>query len=117
MTQSEDAGDPVNLAIAEAVTALRLREGVTVDQLAVYAGLNRASLYRKLKGEVGWKATDVAALSRYFGVEPNDLFSRTPALTTPASTRTSTSGCAWSTRPWRRTRRTAPLTLRHLAAV
>jgi transcriptional regulator with XRE-family HTH domain len=80
MTVSEDVaqGSSPNLAIARAVTMLREDRGLTVDQLAVYAGLNRASMYRKLKGEAGWKATDVAALASYFGVQPNDLFSGRP---------------------------------------
>lgn len=75
---SEPQPDPVNLAISTAVNQLREERGVTVDQLAVYAGLSRASLYNKLRGEFGWKATDIAALARYFGVEPNDLFSGNP---------------------------------------
>ncbi len=78
MTVTSDTGSPVDRAIATAVNALREDRGLSVDQLAVYAGLNRASLYRKLKGDYGWKATDVALLARYFDVEPNDLFSGKP---------------------------------------
>lgn len=112
MTQSEDAADATDRAIAAAVAAFRQKRGVTVDQLAVYSGLNRASLYRKLKGEVSWKATDIAALSRYLEVEPNDLFSGDPALVSSRGTRTSIRGCAW----WvRRRRQHTRVTLRHLA--
>lgn len=74
MTVSSESADRTNLAIAAAVNQLREDHGVTVDQLAVYAGLNRASLYKKLKGEFGWKATDITALARYFSVLPGDLF-------------------------------------------
>lgn len=63
-----------NRIIATAVDLLAQERGVNVEQLAVYAGLNRSSLYRKLKGEYGWKAADVAALAKYFGVRPGDLF-------------------------------------------
>jgi DNA-binding XRE family transcriptional regulator len=77
---SSETSDPTNLAIARAVNQLREARDLTVDQLAVYAGLNRASLYRKLKGDYGWKATDVAALAKFFAVEPNDLFSGKPVL-------------------------------------
>jgi DNA-binding phage protein len=93
-----------NRAIAAAVDLLAQEKGVNVEQLAVYAGLNRSSLYRKLKGEYGWKAADVAALAKYFGVQPGDLFtgadglrrkrrasaaeaSRRPAVTRPAQRR------------------------------
>jgi transcriptional regulator with XRE-family HTH domain len=65
--------DP-NHAISIAVDLLRERKGVTVEQLAVYAGVNRSQLYRKLKGETGWKATDIARLADYFSVLPGDLF-------------------------------------------
>jgi transcriptional regulator with XRE-family HTH domain len=77
MTPNEAEPGP-NAAISQSVTQLRESRGLTVDQLAVYSGLNRASLYRKLKGEAGWKATDVAALAKYFYVQPNDLFSGRP---------------------------------------
>lgn len=79
MTASSDQRVSANAAMSAVVTALREERGLSVDQLAVYAGLNRASLYRKLKGEAGWKLTDVEALTSYFHVQPNDLIYGPPS--------------------------------------
>lgn len=80
-TKTPTRHDDPNAAIATAVTLLLADRDVTVEQLAVYAGLNRSSLYKKLKGEFGWKATDIAALATYFRVQPGDLFTGADVLT------------------------------------
>lgn len=47
-----------------------------VTHRAIYEamGLSRASLSKKLRGEVAWLAVDVLAAAQVLGVEPGDLF-------------------------------------------
>lgn len=65
---SEDA------AISTAVTTLLDRHGMSVADLAYHTRISTTSLYRKLNGEASWKAKDVGALARHFGVRVGDLY-------------------------------------------
>ncbi len=61
-------------AISAAVDYLLIRNGETVPDLAYHTRIGTTSLYRKLNGENGWKAKDVGALARHFGVRVGDLY-------------------------------------------
>jgi len=66
--QSEDA------AISAAVDALLFDRDESVSDLAFHTRISVASLYRKLGGQASWKAADLGAVARHFGVTPGDLF-------------------------------------------
>lgn len=65
---SEDA------AISAAVHALLADRGESVADIAYHTRISVASLYRKLGGQAGWKAADLGAVARHFGLLPGDLF-------------------------------------------
>lgn len=71
---SEDA------AISAAVHALLAESGESVADLAYHTRISVASLYRKLGGQASWKAADLGAVARHYGVMPGDLF-RGPEVT------------------------------------
>lgn len=90
MTTTDGGGQlSPNAAFSQAVLRLKDERGLTVDQLAVFSGLNRASVYRKLKGEAGWKLTDIAALAEFFHVQPGDMLAGGYSIPRPRGNRRS----------------------------
>lgn len=60
--------------ISAAVRALAAGNGLKNAEIAPILGIHRSSVFAKIKGETSWKASEVAALARYFGVPVGDLF-------------------------------------------
>ena len=60
--------------ISAAVRALAAGNGLKNAELAPILGIHRASVFAKIKGETSWKASEVAALARFFDVPVGDLF-------------------------------------------
>lgn len=61
-------------AISSAVQALLAQRGEAVSDLAYHTRISVASLYRKLGGQAAWKAADIGAVARHYGLRPGDLF-------------------------------------------
>lgn len=61
-------------AISAAVANLMAAHGESVVDLAHFTKISVASLYRKLGGDVSWKASDIGTVARHYDVLPGDLF-------------------------------------------
>lgn len=74
-TQPISPDEPdVDERIAAAVRALAAGRGVRTVDLAPVIGVGKTRIFAKLKGEAVWKASEVDAVARYFGVSVGDLF-------------------------------------------
>jgi len=69
------SGVTVDERIGENVHHLMWRRRMTVSATSAEMGLSKASLSRKLRGEVVWMARDIEAAARILDVEPGELFS------------------------------------------
>src|SRR4051812_10420008 len=65
---------PVDLVIAASVRALAHGQGRDIGVLAAEVGMSRAALYQKLKCDRPFKAAEVHALAKSFGVRVGDLY-------------------------------------------
>lgn len=91
--QSEDA------AISAAVDALLFDRDESVSDLAYHTRISVASLYRKLGGQASWKAADLGAVARHFGVRPGDLFLGVGVTGQPGGSRTKAAVSAHDSAP------------------
>lgn len=89
MTTAAEASPPLSAdaAISAAVDVLRHQRGESVSDLAYHTRISIAALYRKLAGEAAWKAADVDAMAKHFGVQPGDLWRGPDITSTPPSGR------------------------------
>jgi transcriptional regulator with XRE-family HTH domain len=63
------------------IRALMARNELNQQALATRIGLTRTGLYRRLRGEVDFSATELASVATTFGVPVDTLFTPTPADT------------------------------------
>jgi hypothetical protein len=58
----------VDQAAGKVVRLLALHRDETVEDAATAANIGRDTMYRRLRGQGGWKASELAALAAHFGV-------------------------------------------------
>ena len=60
-------------ALARAIEVQRIRAGISKGELAKRAGLGRASLSKRLAGDVPIRTDEIDRLAEALGVDPFDL--------------------------------------------
>jgi hypothetical protein len=78
-------GVTVEERIGARVHQLLWEQRKTQRDLYVELGVTRFTLHKKMRGEVGWSASDIAVAAEVLGVTPNDLYGWDPAPAAPVT--------------------------------
>ena len=74
-----------NEALGFSVNQYLFAHHLTREQLGEMLGVTRTVAGKKLRGQVGWSAEDVAVVASHFGLRTDDLMPRKVVEETPAA--------------------------------
>lgn len=78
MTEQTASPAPFVALVAKNIRVHAAREDATLADVATGVGLDRASLYKRLSGEVEWRYSELQRVARYFGVPLTDIAPEDP---------------------------------------